>query len=104
MPNPRPTEDVVQLRHPDPKRKMPRMAKGSYALARRTALAVAPKKPPGITLQEFLDEVATRLARNERWDRSASASWYAMAIKLDLEARGELERVGNKPPQRLVRV
>jgi len=100
----RPAEDLIQLRNPDPKKRMPRMAKDSYAVVHRTALAVLPKKAPGITLKEFLEQMATRLPKVKGWDRSASASWYAMAIKLDMEARGELTRINQKPPQRIVRV
>jgi hypothetical protein len=99
----RPAEDLIQLRNPDRKKKMPRMAKDRYALMHRTALAVLPKKAPGITLKEFLEEMARRLPKVKGWDRSASASWYAMAIKLDMEARGELKRVNDKPPQRIAR-
>ena len=99
----RPAEDRIQLRNPDPKKKMPRIARHSYALVHKTALAVVPKKAPGITLKEYLDEMATRLPKLRGWDRSTSAGWYAMAIKLDMEARGELKRVNDKPPQRLIR-
>ncbi len=100
----RPAGYLVQLRHIDPKKKMPRLTKDSYAIAHRTALAVLPKRAPGIALEEFIDEMAARLRKAKGWDRSASASWYAMAMKLDLEARGEIKRVNVKPPQRLVRV
>ena len=100
----RPDEDRIQLRNPDPKKKGPRIATDMYAVLQRTALAVVPKKAPGITLKEYIDEMATRLPKVKGWDRSTSASWYAMAIKLDMEARGELKRVNDKPPQRLIRV
>jgi uncharacterized protein DUF6958 len=104
MPKPRRlAAALVQLRNPDRTRKMPRMPKQSYDAARRTALALLPKKAPGITLDEFLDRMTRHLPRAKGWDRSASASWYAMAIKLDLEARGEIKRINAVPPQRLVR-
>lgn len=96
-------EEKVQLRNPDPKKQMPRLPKSTYALARRTAFAVLPKKPPGMALEEFIDEMATRLQKAEGWDRSLSARWWAMAMKLDLEARGEIARINRRPPQRLVR-
>ncbi len=99
-----PAEGLIQLRHPDPQKKMPRMARDSHAIAHKTALAVLPKKAPGITLKKFLAEMSTRLPKMKGWDRAASATWWAMAIKLDMEAKGELKRVNNKPPQRLVRV
>jgi hypothetical protein len=96
-------EDKVQLRHPDPSKKMPRMANAAYALMHRTALAVVPKQEPGITLVAYVDEMASRLPKAKGWDASLSARWWAMAMKFDLEARGELRRVKGKPPQRLVR-
>lgn len=98
-----PADARIQLRNPDPTKTGPRIATGMYAALRRTALAVVPKKAPGITLTEYRALMETRLANATGWDPSASASWYAMAIKLDLEARGELKRVNDKPPQRLVR-
>lgn len=98
-----PTTDAakVQLRNPDPKKKGPRMDKATYAVVRRAALATLPAKAPGLTLEEFRGALAKRLGRTKGWDRSLSARWYGMAIKLDLEARGELKRSGS--PQRLVR-
>jgi hypothetical protein len=93
----------IQLRHPDPSKKTASIASDMYALARRTILAIVPADEPGITLDGYLDTVARELPRTGRWDPSLSASWYAMAMKLDLEARGELKRIDTRPPQRLVR-
>ena len=91
----------VQLRNPDAKKKGPRMAKKTYAIVRAAALATLPTSGAGLTLEEFRSKLATRLERTTGWDPSLSARWYGMAIKLDLEARGELKRTGT--PQRLVR-
>ena len=73
------------------------------AVLRRTALTVVPRSAPGITLDAYLAKMGTRLPKAKGWDPAASTGWCAMAIKLDLEARGELKRVNDKPPQRLVR-
>jgi hypothetical protein len=91
----------VQLRNPDPKKKGPRMAKAMYAVLRTAALATLPASGTGLTLEQFRSKLATRLARTKGWDPTLSAQWYGMAIKLDLEARGELKRSG--APQRLTR-
>ena len=96
-------DDRIQLRHPDPSKKTATIARDSYAVARRAILDIVPAQEPGITLNDYLDAVATRLPEVKGWDRSLSARWYAMALKLDLEARGELKRINRKPPQRLVR-
>jgi len=95
--------EMIQLQHPDPTKRNARIASDAYAVARRTVLAVVPASEPGITLPAYLDEVAARLPKAKGWDPSLSPRWYAMAIKLDLEARGELKRINRKPPQRLVR-
>ena len=91
----------IQLRNPDPKKRGTRIGADTYAIARRAALATLPAKAPGMTLTDFRATMAKRLVRAKGWDRSLSASWYSMAIKLDLEARGEITRTGS--PQRLIR-
>jgi hypothetical protein len=62
-----------------------------------------PAAEPGITLNDYLAAMRSRLPQARGWDRSLSPGWYAMAMKLDLEARGELKRINSRPPQRLVR-
>jgi hypothetical protein len=94
----------VQLRNPDPTKKSPRMAKDQYDIVRATVRAVVPAREPGITLDDYLAAMRTRLPKARGWDGSASAGWWAMAIKLDLEARGELKRINTEPPQRLVQL
>jgi uncharacterized protein DUF6958 len=103
MATPRRADDRVHLRNPDPTKKMPRIAKDLYSVVRKTALTVVPRKPPGITLAQYLDRMARSLPRRKGWNRSLSTGWHSMAIKLDLEARGELRRVDRKTPQRLIR-
>ncbi len=93
--------EPIQLRNPDPKKKGPRMDADTYALVRAAALATLPRSGAGMTLEEFRGALAKRLLRTKGWDRALSAQWYGMAIKLDLEARGELVRSGS--PQRLTR-
>ena len=95
------TAAKIQLRNPDPKKKGPRMDRSTYALVRGAALATLPAKAPGLTLEQFRSALAKRLGRTKGWDPAMSARWYGMAIKLDLEARGELKRTGT--PQRLTR-
>jgi hypothetical protein len=95
--------EMIQLRHPDPTKRTARIASDAYAVARRTILAIVPATEPGITLPAYLAAVAAKLPKAKGWDPSLSASWYAMAMKLDLEARGELKRINRRPPQRLVR-
>ena len=97
------TADDVQLRNPDPTKKTARIAADTHAVARRTVLAIVPAEEPGITLDAYLAEMSSRLPKAAGWDPSLSPGWYAMAMKLDLEARGELKRINRRPPQRLIR-
>ncbi|HLZ48388.1 MAG TPA: hypothetical protein VKR80_07030 [Candidatus Limnocylindria bacterium] len=97
------TADRIQLRHPDRTKKMPRIDQGVYAVVRRTALATLPKRAPGMTWTELRDTVADKLGRARGWDRTLNAWWYTTAVKLDLEARGEIERIPRSSPQRLIR-
>jgi uncharacterized protein DUF6958 len=92
----------VQLRNPDPAKRGARIPRDQYVIARRAALATVPARAPGVTLADFREKMAKRLLRAKGWDRSLSASWYTMAVKLDLEARGEIKRAAGSP-QRLTR-
>ena len=95
--------DRVQLRNPDPTKQMPAMARDQYDLVRGLVRTVVPRRAPGITLDDYLAEIKSRLPQEKGWDPSVAAGWCGMAIKLDLEARGELRRINDRPPQRIVR-
>jgi L-asparaginase II len=97
-----PSAARIQLRNPIAGKKGGRIPRGQYVIARRAALATLPAKAPGMTLGDFRAKMAKRLLRAKGWDPSLSASWYTMAVKLDLEARGEIKRSSGSP-QRLVR-
>lgn len=50
-----------------------------------------------ITFSRLLEEVQQRLFG----DFNGSISWYVTTVKLDLEARQEIERIPGSKPQRL---
>jgi hypothetical protein len=97
-----PAAERIQLRNPVSGKKGARIPRDQYVIARRAALATLPTKPPGMTLTDFRAKMAKRLMRAKGWDRSLSASWYTMAVKIDLEASGEIKRAAGSP-QRLTR-
>lgn len=97
-----PADERIQLRNPDPKKRAPRIGRETYAIVRKVALATLPATEPGMTWTEFRDTVSKRLIRTKGYDRALNPWWYTHAVKLDLEARGEIKRVG-RSPQRLVR-
>ena len=63
----------------------------------RQAVEEALQAQPGATYSELTDAVGQRIG--EVFD--GSVGWYVTSVKLDLEARGVLERVDGRSPQRL---
>lgn len=53
-----------------------------------------------LAFQSLTEAVQQRLAGNFE----GSISWYVTTVKLDLEARGQIERIAGSSPQRLRRV
>jgi hypothetical protein len=51
----------------------------------------------GMTFKELTEEVRSRLEGSF----DGSISWHVTTVKLDLEARGVVERISNSAPQRL---
>ena len=63
----------------------------------RQAVEEALQAQPGATFSELTDAVGQRIG--DVFD--GSVGWYVTSVKLDLEARGVLERVDGRSPQRL---
>jgi hypothetical protein len=79
-----------------------RIAEDKYRATRKAILAVLPKTGVGLLLKDLPRAVAKRLPKE--LFANASVPWYTAVVKLDLEARGEIERVPDAHPQRLRRV
>ena len=70
--------------------------KGKYDMVRQ-AIEKTLQAQPGITFSGMTETVDKRIG--DVFD--GSISWYVTSVKLDLEARGVLERVDGRSPQRL---
>ncbi len=79
-----------------------RVSKTKYDAVRKALLAVVPKKKAGIAFKDLAKLVAPKLPK-EMLPAKGSASWLTVVVKLDLEARGLLERVDGAKPQRVRR-
>ena len=88
------TERILTL-HPAGKQGV-NIDKGKYDMVRE-AIGETLKAQPGITFSELTEEVGRRIG--DAFE--GSVSWYVVSVKLDLEARGVLERVDGHSPQRL---
>ena len=63
----------------------------------RTAIIESLHEAGQLTFSELRDEVEKKLAANF----DGSISWYYTTVKLDLEARGLVKRIGKGSPQKL---
>ena len=92
----------VQTKHPQPGKASPRISRIKYDAIRDAILRVVPRNADGIPFQEVPDLVGSVLPRRVK-ECFGSISWYTVTVKLDLEARGVLERVPGVRPQRIRR-
>ncbi len=80
-----------------------RIAKAKYDAVRKALLSVVPKRKDGIAFTELPKLVAPKLPA-EMLPAKGSATWLTVVVKLDLEARGMLQRVEGVKPQRVRRL
>lgn len=94
-----PTSERVRLRNPDKTKGGPSIDREKYAIVRKAILALVPRADPGITWTSLRDAADERLGRKLE---GSNNWWYTTAVKLHLEAIGELKR-SKGSPQRLTR-
>ena len=73
-----------------------------YEVMKAALLTVVPADDAGFPFQDLADAVRPHLPTE--LFANASVSWYVVTVKLDLEARGLIERVPGSRPQRVRRV
>lgn len=77
------------------------IAMEKYVAMKKALLRVIPKNADGIPFKGLSDRVRPHLP--SKAFEGASVGWYLTAVKLDLEARGLIERIPKKKPQHLRR-
>lgn len=96
-------EDRIECRTPTPGKKPTRIARAKFDRIREAIQRVVPVRGEGVPFGELTDLVEGDLTPGEI-ARIGSLMWYVTTVKLELEVRGELERVPGPGPQRLRRV
>ena len=91
-------EEKVRCQTPTLGKKPTRILKWKYDLVRDAILAVIPAE--GIEFSQLARLVEGQLTTDEL-ERLGSVSWYTTTVKLDMEVRGEIERVPGSKPQLL---
>ena len=90
------SEEKIKTRHPDPLKNGVNISKLKYDQV-RDAIVQTLQEQQSMTFVELGNAVAAKLEGQFK----GSIGWYYTTVKLDLEARGVLERVGMSSPQRL---
>lgn len=86
-------KDMIRTLHPDKKQGV-RISKEKYEIIRKAILCVLETQKE-ITFMNLSRAVEKEVNGNFE----GSVMWYVTAVKLDLEARGQIKRVPNSRPQ-----
>jgi hypothetical protein len=90
-----PSQYRIKTLHPEGKEGV-NIEREKYDLLRCTIIEVLDGTNQ-LSFKALRDEIEQRIGR----DFKGSVSWYYTTVKLDLEARGEIERVPGTKPQML---
>ena len=90
------TKERIQTLHPQPGKVGRNIERQTYDLI-RTAILDFLAAQPGMTFIELMETLERDLAGRIK----GSISWFGVTVKLDMEARGLIERIPDSSPQRL---
>jgi len=96
-------EDKVLCRTPTPGKKPTRIDAWKFEAVRRAMLTAIGRTREGMPFNQLPKLVERYLTIKER-ERLGSVSWYTTTVKLELEVRGEIERIKGIKPQQVRRV
>ena len=85
----------IHAQHPDPDKQGVTIDAAKYHTVREAIEAVLEERGP-VAFEALVEAVEGRLPGFD-----GSIPWYVTTVKLDLEARGRIERVPGARPQRL---
>lgn len=71
-----------------------------YEPIRKAIMASVPRGTSGVSFKELVASVTQRVPA-ELFQKKGSVSWYTKVVQLDLEAKGELQRIPGVTPQRV---
>lgn len=94
--------EMIEALHPDPTKNGTRVTKTTYEAYREALLKVIPRSEEGIPFMELSQAVQPHLTP-ELLEKT-SPGWWTTTVKLDLEARGMIERVPGKGRQHVRKV
>jgi hypothetical protein len=92
----------VVARNPVKGKKSKRIDALRYDAMSKALLKAIPRTRAGVRFMDLFDTISRHLPRTGL-PGGGSLSWYLTTVKLDLEARGFIERIPDSVPQRLRR-
>jgi GNAT superfamily N-acetyltransferase len=95
-------ESKVLCRTPTPGKQGVRIQKWKFDIIRKAILKVVPRNRKGVPFKDLSGLVAENIPV-ARGAELGSVTWYTVCVKLELEVRGEIERVPGPGPQRVRR-
>lgn len=84
-------EELIQTLHPQASKTNKRISLNKYNIIRKNILSIL--KMREFTHTDLMEELNERLKDNFE----GGVHWYGETVKLDLEARGLIERTNTKP-------
>jgi hypothetical protein len=90
------SEERIMTLHPDNNKRGVNIDKEKYESMRKTIICQL-RTGNEMSFKQLGDAVGKKLENNF----SGSISWYYTTVKLDLEARGIIKRIGKSSPQML---
>lgn len=94
--------EKVVCKTPSPGKKPTRIDKWKYDLIAKCILGLVPHRGEGILFKDLPQKVQAKLSAKQKKELG-SIAWYTTCVKLHLEVIGEIRRVKNSRPQRLLR-
>jgi hypothetical protein len=94
------TADKVLCQTPTPDKQSTRIDRWKYDLIHTAIQAVIPSGEQGVEFRDLAALVEQKIDPGTL-EKLGSVSWYTTTVKLDMEVRGEIERVPGSKPQRL---
>ena len=95
-----PDNDKILCRTPTPGKQPTRIDRRKYDLVHRAIIAVLASNEQEIEFRELPSLVSQQIAPDDL-NKLGSVSWYTTTVKLDMEVKGEIERVPGSKPQLL---
>ena len=89
-------DEKILTQHPNPKKRGVNIDRGKYDMIQKEIIKILSEQGE-VGFKDLMGE----LNRNLHGLFEGSINWYFTTVKLDLEARGIIERIPNSRPQRL---